>query len=139
MKVGFISIFRRFHLIPPSESHSPDSADSLIFCEGRKGDGRRAIRVVPEIPKGLCNPSRWLSAHAAWARYHRQWIFSATDPWRGRRVLAPLPGCGRLGFFSGGVGHFVRSTTGYGSGKPSACCGGYEKGLHPASGFSMQA
>jgi hypothetical protein len=31
MKVGYISIFRGFHPNPPGESHSPDSADSLIF------------------------------------------------------------------------------------------------------------
>jgi hypothetical protein len=39
MKVGSISIFRTFHLNPPSESHtpdSPDSPDSLIFSHQEK-------------------------------------------------------------------------------------------------------
>jgi hypothetical protein len=37
MKVGFISIFRGFHLNPPSESHTPDSPDSLIFSHQKAG------------------------------------------------------------------------------------------------------
>jgi hypothetical protein len=43
MKVGFISIFRGFHLNPPSESHTPDSPDSLIFC-GKERKGNREKR-----------------------------------------------------------------------------------------------
>jgi hypothetical protein len=35
----------------------------------------------------------------------------------------PCQGAVRLKTFSGGVAHFARSTTGYGSGKPPACHG----------------
>jgi hypothetical protein len=47
MKVGFISIFRTFHLNPPSESHSPDSPDSLIFFQQKAGSATGpAARVL---------------------------------------------------------------------------------------------
>jgi hypothetical protein len=41
MTVNFISIFRGFHLKPPNESHTPDSADSLIFLRKAKRERRR--------------------------------------------------------------------------------------------------
>ncbi len=46
MKVGFISIFPAFHLKPPSESHTPDSADSLIFFASGRESGDFLIVVT---------------------------------------------------------------------------------------------
>ena len=45
-KVSFISIFRRFQLKSPSESHSPDSADSPIFFSPR------GKSTVPQVRDG---------------------------------------------------------------------------------------
>jgi hypothetical protein len=39
MKVGFISIFRTFHLNPPGESHTLDSPDSFIFLASGRQSG----------------------------------------------------------------------------------------------------
>ena len=52
MKVGFISIFRRFRRNPPSESHTPDSRDSLIFflvpaLGNEATDRRKGLRRLP--------------------------------------------------------------------------------------------
>ncbi len=46
MKAGFISIFRAFHLNPPSESHTPDSPDSLIFFASGRESGAFPDRRV---------------------------------------------------------------------------------------------
>jgi hypothetical protein len=52
MKIGFISIFRTFHLNPPSGSHSPDSPDSLIFSHQKPGSVRKRGRAVREQGTG---------------------------------------------------------------------------------------
>ena len=87
MKAGFISIFRAFHLKPSSESHSPDSADSLIFfVSGRQSAAfpdrrdkllkrhcgvpisQQSPRESPDI-KGLGGPAFVLERDALPARF----------------------------------------------------------------------
>ena len=106
------------HALEPVHTNLSIKNGNVFIPNGNLCESR-LIHILG-IPEECHNRSRWLSPCSK-GRYHRLSILSWVYPGRGITLCATPAGVEVFPVCSGGIAHFVRSTTGYDCRKPAAC------------------